>query len=279
MNVKENYIEFVNPPVDQFKEFTIDILGQGYVDREKGTSSIQADVAFGTRRDRLLSYETWLESDKGKENREFRDFVRQAKERLEAESGGDGGNKAKNGASSQVNGGGNDGDNGNGGPYNGKPKSFSDAYQNPSALDERAKAYKKAEETYQSNQQLLKDAAPNKKGVLSVVTMYREVVGQNKNHLNRVARGNAATLDGQVGRTSYVRNGSQVSSNSIFNLQENHRAVNSARDERTKAYRKAEETYRSNQQLLKAAAPNRKVNLNAATDYADAEAEPHRELS
>ncbi|MDD5884440.1 MAG: hypothetical protein PUC66_00170 [Erysipelotrichaceae bacterium] len=81
LNVKENYIEFVNPPVDQFKEFIIDILGQGYVDREKGTSSIQADVAFGTRRDRLLSYETWLESDKGKENRELFRFVWEAHER------------------------------------------------------------------------------------------------------------------------------------------------------------------------------------------------------
>ena len=60
---------------------------------------------------------------------------------------------------------------------------------------------------------------PKQKSVLSVVTMYREVVGQNKNHLNRVARGNAATLNSQVGRTSYVRNGSQVSSNGIFNLQ------------------------------------------------------------
>ena len=168
MNVKENYIEFVNSPVDQFKEFTIDILGQGYVDREKGTSSIQADVAFGTRRDRLLSYETWLESDKGKENREFRDFVRQAKERLEAESGGDGVNKAKNSASSQVNGdGGNEGSNGNGGPYNGKSKSFSGAYQNHSTPDERAKAYRKAEETYRSNQQLLKDTAQTKKRPVS----------------------------------------------------------------------------------------------------------------
>lgn len=42
--------------------------------------------------------------------------------------------------------------------------------------------------------------------------------------------------------------------------------------ERAKAYRKAEETYQSNQQLLKDAAPNKKVNLKTATDYANAEA-------
>lgn len=68
--------------------------------------------------------------------------------------------------------GGNDGGNGNGGPYNGKPKTFSDAYQNPSTADERTKAYRKAEETYQSNQQLLKDAAPNKKVNLKTATDY-----------------------------------------------------------------------------------------------------------
>lgn len=42
--------------------------------------------------------------------------------------------------------------------------------------------------------------------------------------------------------------------------------------ERAKAYRKAEDTYQSNQQLLKDAAPNKKVNLKTATDYANAEA-------
>lgn len=42
--------------------------------------------------------------------------------------------------------------------------------------------------------------------------------------------------------------------------------------ERMKAYRKAEDTYQSNQQLLKDAAPNKKVNLKTATDYANAEA-------
>lgn len=68
--------------------------------------------------------------------------------------------------------GGNDGGNGNGGPYNGKPKVSSDAYQNPSTADERTKAYRKAEETYQSNQQILKDAAPNKKVDLKTATDY-----------------------------------------------------------------------------------------------------------
>ena len=68
--------------------------------------------------------------------------------------------------------GGNNGDNGNGGPYNGKPKDFSDAYKKPSTSDERTKAYRKAEETYQSNQQLLKDAAPNKKVNLKTATDY-----------------------------------------------------------------------------------------------------------
>ena len=84
-------------------------------------------------------------------------------------------NETKSNASSQVqiNGDdGNDGGNGNGGPYNGKPKVSSDAYQNPSTADERTKAYRKAEETYQSNQQLLKDAAPNKKVNLKTATDY-----------------------------------------------------------------------------------------------------------
>ncbi len=66
----------------------------------------------------------------------------------------------------------NGGGDGNGGPYNGKPKAFSDAYQSPSTPDERTKAYRKAEETYQSNQQLLKDAAPNKKVDLKTATDY-----------------------------------------------------------------------------------------------------------
>ncbi len=57
------------------------------------------------------------------------------------------------------------------------------------------------------------------------------------------------------------------------NLNENGTAVNTdVRDERAKAYRKAEETYQSNQQLLKDAAPNKKVDLKTATDYANAEA-------
>ena len=138
-----------------------------YGNTAKETTNDAADVTFGTRRDRLAAYEAWLQSGKGDENRELRDFVRQAKERLEAESGGDGVNKAKNSASSQVNGDGNDGDNGNGGPYNGEPKSFSGAYQNHSTPDERAKAYRKAEETYRSNQQLLKDTAQTKKRPVS----------------------------------------------------------------------------------------------------------------
>lgn len=66
----------------------------------------------------------------------------------------------------------NGGGDGNGGPYNGKPKDFSDAYKKPSTPDERTKAYKKAEDTYQSNQQLLKDAAPNKKVNLKTATDY-----------------------------------------------------------------------------------------------------------
>ena len=66
----------------------------------------------------------------------------------------------------------NGGGDGNGGPYNGKPKAFSDAYQSPSTPDERTKAYRKAEDTYQSNQQLLKDAAPNKKVDLKTATDY-----------------------------------------------------------------------------------------------------------
>lgn len=66
----------------------------------------------------------------------------------------------------------NGGGDGNGGPYNGKPKDFSDAYKKPSTPDERTKAYRKAEETYQSNQQLLKDAAPNKKVNLKTATDY-----------------------------------------------------------------------------------------------------------
>ena len=147
-NVKEGYIEFINPDIKQFEKL-LDLIDENrYGNTAKETTNDAADVTFGTRRDRIAAYEAWLQSGKGDENRELRDFVRQAKERLEAESGGDGGN---------------DGDSGNGGPYNGKPKSFSGAYQNHSTPDERAKAYRKAEETYQSNQQLLKDAAPNKK--------------------------------------------------------------------------------------------------------------------
>lgn len=84
-------------------------------------------------------------------------------------------NETKNSASSQaqVNGdGGNDENNGNGESHNGKQKNVSDTYQNPSTPDERTKAYRKAEETYQSNQQLLKDAAPNKKVNLKTATDY-----------------------------------------------------------------------------------------------------------
>lgn len=84
-------------------------------------------------------------------------------------------NETKNSASgqTQVNGdGGNGENNGNGEYHNGKPKSFSDTYQSPSTPDERTKAYRKAEDTYQSNQQLLKDAAPNKKVNLKTATDY-----------------------------------------------------------------------------------------------------------
>ena len=124
-NVKEGYIEFINPDIKQFEKL-LDLIDENrYGNTAKETTNDAADVTFGTRRDRLAAYEAWLQSGKGDENREFRDFVRQAKERLEAESGGDGVNKAKNSASSQVNGdGGNDGDSGNGGPYNGEPKKF-----------------------------------------------------------------------------------------------------------------------------------------------------------
>ena len=147
-NVKEGYIEFINPDIKQFEKL-LDLIDENrYGNTAKETTNDAADVTFGTRRDRLAAYEAWLQSGKGDENREVRDFVRQAKERLEAESGGDGGN---------------DGDSGNGGPHNGEPKGFSDAYQSLSTPDERAKSYKKAVETYRSNQQLLKAAAPNKK--------------------------------------------------------------------------------------------------------------------
>lgn len=84
-------------------------------------------------------------------------------------------NETKNSASSQtqVNGdGGNSENNGNGESHNGKQKNVSDTYQSPSTPDERTKAYRKAEETYQSNQQLLKDAAPNKKVNLKTATDY-----------------------------------------------------------------------------------------------------------
>lgn len=84
-------------------------------------------------------------------------------------------NETKNGASSQtqVNGdGGNSENNGNGESHNGKQKNVSDTYQSPSTPDERTKAYRKAEDTYQSNQQLLKDAAPNKKVNLKTATDY-----------------------------------------------------------------------------------------------------------
>ena len=71
--------------------------------------------------------------------------------------------------------------------------------------------------------------------------------------------------------TSETRTGDTDSSTN--NVNENGTTVNTdAMDERTKAYKKAEETYQSNQQLLKDAAPNKKVNLKTATDYANAEA-------
>ena len=56
----------------------------------------------------------------------------------------------------------------------------------------------------------------------------------------------------------------------IINISQN--VNNNEISERAKAYRKAEETYRSNQQLLKDAAPSKKVDLKTATDYANAEA-------
>ena len=107
LNVKEGYIEFINPDINQFGKL-LDVIDENrYGNTAKETTNDAADVTFGTRRDRIAAYEAWLQSGKGDENRELRDFVRQAKERLEAESGGDGGN---------------DGDSGNGGPHNADPK-------------------------------------------------------------------------------------------------------------------------------------------------------------
>ena len=71
---------------------------------------------------------------------------------------------------------------------------------------------------------------------------------------------------------NFTNSRSDIRNSSIDNIINISQNVNNNEiSERTKAYRKVEETYQSNQQLPKAAAPNRKVNLNAATDYANAE--------
>ncbi len=71
--------------------------------------------------------------------------------------------------------------------------------------------------------------------------------------------------------TSETRTGDTDSSTN--NVNENGTAVKTdTGNERTKACRKAEETYRSNQQLLKDATPNKKANLKTAANYTNAEA-------
>ena len=71
--------------------------------------------------------------------------------------------------------------------------------------------------------------------------------------------------------TSETRTGDTDSSTN--NVNENGTAVKTdTGNERTKACRKAEGTYRSKQQLLKDATPNKKADLKTATDYANVEA-------
>lgn len=114
------------------------------------------------------------------------------------------------------------------------------------------------------NEYLVATMVSNRKKRLIVQSLYitkKESGGTQPRHVSFEA----------LRSTSETRTGDTDSSTN--NVNENRTAVNTdAGDERTKAYRKAEETYQSNQQLLKDAAPNKKVNLKTATDYANAEA-------
>lgn len=114
------------------------------------------------------------------------------------------------------------------------------------------------------NEYLVATMVSNRKKRLIVQSLYitkKESGGTQPRHVSFEA----------LRSTSETRTGDTDSSTN--NVNENGTTVNTdAMDERTKAYKKAEETYQSNQQLLKDAAPNKKVNLKTATDYANAEA-------
>lgn len=114
------------------------------------------------------------------------------------------------------------------------------------------------------NEYLVATMVSNRKKRLIVQFLYitkKESAGTQPRHVSFEA----------LRSTSETRTGDTDSSTN--NVNENGTTINTdAVDERTKAYRKAEETYQSNQQLLKDAAPNKKVNLKTATDYANAEA-------
>lgn len=114
------------------------------------------------------------------------------------------------------------------------------------------------------NEYLVATMVSNRKKRLIVQSLYitkKESGGTQPRHVSFEA----------LRSTSETRTGDTDSSTN--NVNENGTTVNTdAMDERTKAYRKAEETYQSNQQLLKDAAPNKKVSLKTATDYANAEA-------
>lgn len=114
------------------------------------------------------------------------------------------------------------------------------------------------------NEYLVATMVSNRKKRLIVQSLYitkKESGGTQPRHVSFEA----------LRSTSETRTGDTDSSTN--NVNENRTAVNTdAGDERTKAYRKAEDAYQSNQQLLKDAAPSKKVNLKTATDYANAEA-------